>query len=81
MCQQVWHHYTCGCKTKGEFKQCDRLWNEGRVVKCATLENEAVVSRNYCSRHLPAEDKAMKEYRFNPQGSSHVAFLDPPRQE
>ncbi|KAJ0165425.1 hypothetical protein CTA2_11295 [Colletotrichum tanaceti] len=63
MCIQWYYKYQCGCKQKGEFEQCDRLYDSQSNLQCARSQTEDKISRNYCAKHLPKEDKAMTEYR------------------
>lgn len=62
MCTQVWHKYQCGCRRKGEFIQCERLYDLQTNVKCERINQDDVVSRNYCDKHMPTEGKAQTEY-------------------
>ena len=62
MCTQVYNIYQCGCKAKGEFKQCDAKYNAQTNLQCDITEREDLVSRNYCSKHMPKEGKAKTEY-------------------
>ncbi|KAF2018965.1 hypothetical protein BU24DRAFT_418537 [Aaosphaeria arxii CBS 175.79] len=62
MCTQVWVSYRCGCRAKTEFKQCDRLYDRQSNLQCSQTAAAETESRNYCSYHLPKEDKATWEY-------------------
>lgn len=74
MCTQTYNRYECGCKQKGEFEQCDRLYNLGVNLQCATAENKDKVLRSYCATHLVKEGKGTAVYRIrepqNVEGSS-----------
>ncbi|KAI5856720.1 hypothetical protein GGS23DRAFT_394170 [Durotheca rogersii] len=63
MCTQYYHLYQCGCRQKGEFVQCDRLYNSQSNLQCSRMDRDDKISRNYCPKHLPKEDKATTEYR------------------
>lgn len=62
MCTQAWIHYTCGCKFKGQFHQCDALYDAQSPLQCAQTTLKKVESRNYCPEHLPRADKATMTY-------------------
>lgn len=62
MCTQSVHLYQCGCRKEGEFKQCDRLYDAQSNLRCANTIKEELLSRNYCKKHMPTEDKATTEY-------------------
>ncbi|KAG9228423.1 hypothetical protein BJ875DRAFT_389449 [Amylocarpus encephaloides] len=62
MCTQIYHVYQCGCRMKGEFKQCDEKYNAETNLQCDRTNNDDVVSRNYCSKHMPKEGKATTQY-------------------
>ncbi len=62
MCNQVYHTYQCGCKEKGEFKQCNEKFDAQMTLQCAETEVENTLSRSYCSNHLPKEGKATVVY-------------------
>lgn len=61
MCKRVYHNYTCGCREKGEFIQCDTKHNLG-CLKCDKIEPEEKPSRNYCEQHLPSDGKARQRF-------------------
>jgi hypothetical protein len=63
MCNQTWIAYTCGCKTKGAFEQCDRLYDLQSPLRCAIADRKELAKRNYCSEHMPQEDKATITFR------------------
>ena len=63
MCTQFYHQYQCGCKQKGEFKQCERLYEAQSNLQWAQTGSESLISRNYCPKHLLRENKATTEYR------------------
>lgn len=63
MCTQRYHVYQCGCRTKGEFIQCDRLYERQSNLQCNITLADELTSRNYCPKHLPKESKATTEYR------------------
>lgn len=58
MCTQQYLNYQCGCRTKGEFKQCDAKYNAQSNLQCAKTNVVEVPSRCYCPKHLPKDDKA-----------------------
>lgn len=62
MCTQVFHEYQCGCKIKGELKQCDRLYDQESNLQCYETATETMTSRNYCAKHMPKETKAKTAY-------------------
>ncbi|KAI0426164.1 hypothetical protein F5Y09DRAFT_72248 [Xylaria sp. FL1042] len=62
MCTQVWHIYQCGCRKKGEFQQCDRLYDAQSNLRCDRTNTDDRTSRNYCPAHMPTESKAKTEY-------------------
>jgi hypothetical protein len=55
MCTQTYYHYGCGCKQKGEFEQCDRLFDLNVNLQCATSDAKDKSIRNYCAKHLLKE--------------------------
>lgn len=62
MCTRVIHVYQCGCRNKGELKQCDRLYGQESNLQCDVTEVESMIARNYCSKHMPKENKAKAAY-------------------
>ena len=62
MCKQMYTLYTCGCKPKGEFVQCDAKYNAQSNLQCARTETGINESRNYCSEHLVKDNKATMKY-------------------
>jgi len=40
MCTQYYHVYQCGCKQKGEFVQCDRLYDNQSNLQCSRTEKD-----------------------------------------
>ncbi len=62
MCTQTHNHYLCGCKQKGEFEQCDRLYDLGMNLQCAVTTSNPKVMRSYCATHLLKEGKATVVY-------------------
>lgn len=63
MCTQTHYQYTCGCKHKGEFEQCDRLFDAKVNLQCAKTEVKDKTLRNYCPKHLLKEGQDGKAYR------------------
>ncbi|KAK4033370.1 hypothetical protein C8A01DRAFT_19660 [Parachaetomium inaequale] len=55
MCTQTYYHYQCGCKQKGEFEQCDRLFDLKVNLQCATADSKDKTVRSYCAKHLLKE--------------------------
>lgn len=74
MCTQTYNRYECGCKQKGEFEQCDRLYSLGVNLQCATADTKDKVLRSYCATHLVKEGKETAVYQIreprNVEGSS-----------
>lgn len=62
MCTQDYFIYHCGCKTKGEFRQCDEKYDTALNVRCAKTATNDVPSRSYCGNHLVKEDTATVFY-------------------
>ncbi|KXT08085.1 hypothetical protein AC579_10450 [Pseudocercospora musae] len=52
----------CGCRAKGEFKQCDEKYNAQTNLQCATTTRDEQTSRNYCPKHMPKDNKATTQY-------------------
>lgn len=63
MCTQEYDVYTCGCRTKGEFHQCDEKYTAQSNLQCDRITHTINESRNYCAKHLVKEGKAKDEYR------------------
>ena len=57
MCTQDYYNYQCGCRNKGEFRQCDEKYDSGCNVQCAQTQANELQSRSYCSTHLLKEGK------------------------
>lgn len=62
MCEQVYLIYQCGCRAKGEFKQCDRLYDQQLSLQCDVANIHESTVRNYCPKHLPKESEATTAY-------------------
>jgi hypothetical protein len=75
MCTQTWTVYRCGCKNKGQFEQCDELYNLKSQCQCAVTAEEDTLSRNYCSDHMPKVNKALDEYRRRHARGKLVSIL------
>ena len=58
MCTQTEIAHTCGCKAKGAFEQCKRLWNLNSPLQCDLAGRKELAVRNYCPEHMPKESKA-----------------------
>jgi len=56
------HVYQCGCREKGELKQCNRLYEQESNLQCNVTDVDPKISRNYCSKHMPKENKATMAY-------------------
>ena len=65
MCTQTHYHYSCGCKQKGMFEQCDRLFDLGANLQCAVTDNTDKEVRSYCPKHLLKEGKGGKVYHVS----------------
>lgn len=63
MCKQIYYVYTCGCSTKGEFKQCEEKYEAQSILRCHKPTREDSLSRNYCSNHLVDETKASDDVK------------------
>jgi hypothetical protein len=63
MCTQTDIIYTCGCKTKGVFEQCDRLWDLKSPLQCDSAAKKELALRNYCPEHMPKEGRATVTFR------------------
>lgn len=61
MCIQVWHTYQCGCKIKGQFKQCNLMYDQESSLRCQVTQKQNRDPRNYCSKHMPKVGKATTE--------------------
>ncbi len=55
MCTQTFNVYHCHCRQKGEFEQCDRLYNLGVNLQCVKVETKEKKFRSYCATHLLKE--------------------------
>ena len=64
MCTQTINVYHCRCRQKGEFEQCDRLYNLSVNLQCATAETKERQCRSYCATHLVKEGKASVVYNI-----------------
>jgi len=64
MCTQTFNRYECGCKQKGEFEQCDRLYDLGVNLQCAITESKDKEFRSYCATHLLKEGKGTAVYQI-----------------
>lgn len=62
MCTQWWNVYACGCRQKRQFEQCQAKYNGGSNLQCARTDSEVFDVRNYCSNHLPKDNKARTKY-------------------
>jgi hypothetical protein len=67
MCTQTHYRYSCGCKQKGVFEQCDRLFDLGANLQCAITDNADKTVRSYCSKHLLKEGKGGNAYHGSDQ--------------
>lgn len=65
MCTQTHFKYACGCTRKGEFEQCDRLYDLNVNLQCAATAAEDKPMRSYCAKHLLKEGKATEAYRVH----------------
>lgn len=63
MCTQHYLKYSCGCKLKGEFAQCDRLFESNLNLQCDATRTEEKTCRSYCAQHLVKESKATVAYQ------------------
>lgn len=62
MCIQQHITYSYGCRLKGLFTQCERLFDAQTNLQCDVTETENVEAANYCIKHLPKEGKATTKY-------------------
>lgn len=62
MCTQDYVCYTCGCRAKTEFHQCDEKYDAGINKRCAKMRKNDIQSRNYCANHLLEEGKGEVMY-------------------
>lgn len=60
MCSQEYLLYTCGCKPKGQFIQCDEKYDSGLNLRCDKITAVTKECANYCASHLVSESKAAK---------------------
>jgi hypothetical protein len=67
MCTQTHYRYSCGCKQKGVFEQCDRLFDLAANLQCAVTDNMDKIVRSYCPKHLLKEGKGGKAYHGSDQ--------------
>jgi hypothetical protein len=65
MCTQTHLRYLCGCKQKGEFEQCDRLYDLGVNLQCAVPDTKDKIMRSYCATHLLKEGKAAAVFQIS----------------
>ncbi|MCJ1261106.1 hypothetical protein MMC22_000970 [Lobaria immixta] len=62
MCIQEYLGYQCGCRMKGEFKQCNAKYHAQSNLQCARTNVVEVPSRCYCPKHLPKDNKAITRF-------------------
>ena len=60
MCTQFFFLYPCGCKSRGEFRQCAAKFDAGLNLRCAETAKEDVPTRTYCRSHLVLEGKGVE---------------------
>ena len=68
MCTQDYYNYQCGCRVKGEFRQCADKHDTGCNIQCATTEANELQSRSYCANHLLKEGKGKVMYSTSMTG-------------
>ncbi|SPQ26464.1 542b14ff-5065-4a6c-b8ee-6e3c008aa62e [Thermothielavioides terrestris] len=77
MCTQTYYQYHCGCRQKGEFEQCDRLYNLNVNLQCADTVVKDHRMRSYCAKHLLKEGKASVAYRIYGDAAGKVVEYAP----
>lgn len=60
MCNQTYYDYSCGCREKGQFVQCQAEWDRNSMLKCPNTHvlPDSQDIRNLCAKLLLARDKA-----------------------